>query len=266
MDAKPEPDILSLRDEDTSLRDYSNWRDRVIWPVYTPAGTASTPRNALRSFLEERKEGRGIWKWDHYFDIYDRHFSKFRNTDVHVLEIGVFSGGSLDMWQNYFGGASHIYGVDIEPQCKAYEGDGVEILIGDQADRAFWARVKQQVPQIDIVIDDGGHLPNQQMISFEELLPHLRPGGVYLCEDIHGIGNGFACYIHRFAHDLNASHQAINDLENPERRIVCKTTPLQSAVGSIHLYPFVAVIERAEVTVSEFRAPKHGTEWQPFFK
>jgi hypothetical protein len=266
MDAKPEPDILSARGEDSLLHQYSKWREAVIWPVRTPSQTASASHNSLRRFFEERKEGRGIWKWEHYFEIYDRHFGKFRNTEVHVLEIGIYSGGSLDMWQNYFGGGSHIYGVDIEPLCKAYEREGVQILIGDQADRAFWARVKVQVPQINIVIDDGGHLPNQQMVALEELLPHLQPGGVYLCEDVHGSANPFASYVHRFAHDLNASEQAINDLENPEKRIVSKTTPLQSAVSSIHLYPFVAVIERAEVALSEFRAPKHGTEWQPFLK
>src|SRR5271168_3886972 len=134
--------------EDCSLDDYSKWRDKVTWPARTSAQTPLASRNPLRSFFEERTAGRGIWKWDHYFDIYDRHFSKFRNTDVHVLEIGIYSGGSLDMWRNYFGAGSHIYGVDIEPDCQAYESDGVRILIGDQADRSFWSRVKQQVPQL----------------------------------------------------------------------------------------------------------------------
>ena len=41
--------------------------------------------------------GRLIHKWQHYFDIYDRHFSKFRGKEVVVLEIGVFQGGSLQM-------------------------------------------------------------------------------------------------------------------------------------------------------------------------
>ena len=41
------------------------------------------------------------------------------------------------------------------------------------------------MPQVDIVIDDGGHRMQQQITSFEELYPHIQPHGVYLCEDIH---------------------------------------------------------------------------------
>jgi hypothetical protein len=86
--------------------------------------------NPLRSFFENRTEGHGIWKWTHYFDVYDRHFRAFRGRDVHVLEIGIYSGGSLDMWRDYFGPKSTIYGVDIEPDCRVYEKDGVKIYIG----------------------------------------------------------------------------------------------------------------------------------------
>jgi hypothetical protein len=46
----------------------------------------------------ENNPGNLIHKWMHYFEIYDRHFSRFRNKDVHIVEIGVFQGGSLQMW------------------------------------------------------------------------------------------------------------------------------------------------------------------------
>ncbi len=65
------------------------------------------------------------------------------------------------------------------------EEEGVSVMIGDQADRRFLAEVRQRFPQVDIVIDDGGHQMRQQITSFEELYPHLQPRGVYLCEDIH---------------------------------------------------------------------------------
>ena len=38
----------------------------------------------------------------------------------------------------------------------------------------------------------AGHTPEQQIVTLEEMLPHLRPGGVYLCEDVHGIHHDFA--------------------------------------------------------------------------
>jgi hypothetical protein len=54
-------------------------------------------QNRLTEFFDNRKSGQGIWKWRHYFDVYDRHFSKFRGQEVNIVEIGVFSGGSLEM-------------------------------------------------------------------------------------------------------------------------------------------------------------------------
>jgi hypothetical protein len=94
--------------------------------------------NPLRAFFNARAEGRGIWKWDHYFDVYHRHFERFRNTDVHILEIGILSGGSLEMWRDYFGPRCHVYGVDVEEACLRYASDSIQVFIGDQADRDFW--------------------------------------------------------------------------------------------------------------------------------
>jgi 23S rRNA U2552 (ribose-2'-O)-methylase RlmE/FtsJ len=84
-----------------------------------------------------KNTGRLIHKWKHYFEVYDRHFSRFRGTDVHIVEFGVSQGGSLQMWKKYFGPKCKIYGIDINPHCKQLEEDQVEIFIGDQQDRAF---------------------------------------------------------------------------------------------------------------------------------
>jgi hypothetical protein len=226
--------------------------------------TNSTNSNPLREFFDNRKRGPGIWKWNHYFDIYDRHFRRFRGQEVYVLEIGVYSGGSLEMWRDYFGSKALIYGVDIEPACRAYENDSVKIFIGDQADRMFWQEFRRKVPALDIVIDDGGHHPNQQIVSLEELLPFLRPGGVYFCEDVCGAFNQFASYVHGLGHKLNDNSLSKDFSDDNERRIVCDCTPVQSVVGSIHVYPFVCVLEKNTSKITELVAPKHGTQWQPF--
>lgn len=221
------------------------------------------PQNPLREFFEKRKEGPGIWKWNHYFDIYERHFRKFREQEVHVLEIGVYSGGSLDMWLDYFGPRATIYGVDVVPECRIYERDRVKILIGDQADRSFWRGIRQRAPAFDVVIDDGGHEPEQQIASFEELFAYMAPGGVYLCEDVHKGFNLFASYVHGLGHKLNDCVLAEASPHDSERRLVSDCTPFQSATNSIHLYPFVTVLERNSHNKTEFRAPKRGTQWQP---
>ena len=241
------------------------------WPAAGVPASLSPParpplsRSRLEGFFDARKSGHGIWKWRHYFEIYERHFSRFCNDEVHVLEIGVNSGGSLEMWQDYFGPKARIYGVDLSPQCKAYETASMKVFTGDQADRNFWRNFRRQVPVLDIVIDDGGHQPVQQAVSLEELLPHLRPGGVYFCEDItapagDGI-NPFAAYVHGLAHRLNDYSGAAANPADSERNLTCRPNPFQQAIASVHLYPFIAVVERSRAAIGEFVAPKHGTEW-----
>ena len=129
--------------------------------------------------------GPGICKWHHYFEIYHRHFAKFRGQSPVVVEIGIAMGGSLPMWHYYFGPGTRVIGIDIDPACRQFEGDATTIMIGDQGDRDFLATVRGRVPHIDILIDDGGHTMAQQIATFEELYPHIQPNGVYLCEDMH---------------------------------------------------------------------------------
>jgi len=134
-------------------------------------------------FLANR--GRLIHKWHHYFEIYHRHLERFRSRSPVLLEIGVFQGGSLQMWRKYFGEGVKIIGVDIDPGCRRFEDDATTILIGDQADPGFLAQIRERYPHIDIIIDDGGHTMVQQITTLGELFPHLQPHGVYICEDVH---------------------------------------------------------------------------------
>jgi len=54
--------------------------------------------NPLRDFFDKKTAGPEIWKWEHYFDFYHhRRFQRFRGRDLHVLEIGVYNGGSFDI-------------------------------------------------------------------------------------------------------------------------------------------------------------------------
>jgi len=222
------------------------------------AGSAvSLEANPLWNYFQNHKEGHGIWRWEHYFDIYHRHFARFVGKKVNLLEIGVYSGGSLGMWRSYFGKESHIYGVDIADACKAYENDHVSIFIGDQADRAFWSTFRKSVKGIDILIDDGGHTPEQQQVTLEEMLPHLNPGGVYLCEDVQGDFNRFSAFATGLVNDLN-----IIDMIDAESKI----TRFQSSIHSIHFYPYMVVIEKHSVSPDKLSSLKHGTEWQPFLR
>jgi hypothetical protein len=214
--------------------------------------------NPLWEYFQNHKEGNGIWKWEHYFEIYHRHLARFVGQKVNVVEIGIYSGGSLEMWRSYFGEESHIYGVDIEQGCKAYENDRVCIFIGDQADRTFWSNFRKSVNAVDILIDDGGHELEQQRITLEEMLPILRPGRVYLCEDVHGCFNGFAAFATGLVHGLNSTEIMSGSI------LESRVSQFQSAVHSIHFYPYLVVIEKHRFAPAKLSAPRHGTKWQPF--
>ena len=133
--------------------------------------------------------GPGIMHWKHYFAVYERHFARFRGTDCVLAEVGIFSGGSLKMWRWYLGDAATIIGIDISNDTRIYErnpeyGSPDHIVIGDQSDPDFWRAFQAQHPRLNILIDDGGHRPFQQIATLEAMLPHLQPGGVFFCEDV----------------------------------------------------------------------------------
>jgi hypothetical protein len=190
--------------------------------------------------------GRLIHKWQHYFEIYDNHFKRFRGKEIVILEIGVFHGGSLQMWKNYFGDKAKIYGIDINPRAKTLEEENIKILIGSQSDRNFLRKLKDELPPIDILIDDGGHRMKQQIMTFEELFGHIKPDGVYLCEDLltsyqlvygggHKRGGTFIEYSKNLIDSLNAYHSEQASLPVNE---------FTKSVHSLHYYDSVLVIEK----------------------
>lgn len=211
--------------------------------------------NPLYSHFSRLKEGPGIVKWTHYFEAYHRHLSLFRGTQVNLLEIGIFSGGSLPMWLEYLGDRSQVWGIDIEPACKCYEAERINVVIGDQQDRSFWKKFRENSPPVNILIDDGGHTPEQQMVTLEEMLPHMPAGSVYVCEDIHGNENQFAAFATALVHRLNRW-----ELEGSK----VATSGFQRAIHSIHFYPFMCVIEKHAQPPRYLCGESHGTEWQPF--
>lgn len=126
-----------------------------------------------------------LHKWAHYFDIYERHLARFRGTSPVMLEIGVMGGGSLSMWKEYFGSGSRIIGVDINPECKAHEAEGIEVFIGSQDDPAVINAIFSKYPKVDIVLDDGSHIMQHMIASFELMYDRIQPNGVYIVEDTH---------------------------------------------------------------------------------
>jgi SAM-dependent methyltransferase len=214
--------------------------------------------SSLIDFFENHEHSL-IHKWMHYFEIYDRHFSKFRNKPLSLIEFGVAHGGSLQMWKHYFGPQARIYGVDIDPRCAALGEENITIFIGDQDDRDSIRAIRDSLPKFDIIIDDGGHTMSQQINTFEEMYGHLKDGGVYLCEDLHtsywphwGSGvrqpGSFIEYSKRLIDQLNAWYT---------REAGFAVDEFTRNAFSLHYYDSILVIEKRSMKPPEHRM--HGT-------
>lgn len=139
----------------------------------------------------ERSPYRSI-KHTTYFQVYDRLFGAYRGEPITFVEIGVLNGGSLFMWRDFFGPTARIIWVDLNPNAKKWENHGFEIFIGSQTDKEFWKDFISKVGPIDIVLDDGGHTYEQQIITAECLLEGLKDKGILVVEDTHtSYMNGF---------------------------------------------------------------------------
>jgi hypothetical protein len=201
----------------------------------------------FRHFLQ-RTDDKTLFKMDHYLDIYDRELTPWMGKDVKFLEIGVYRGGSLRMWRDFFAPQSSLTFLDIDPACKALEIAGTDIRIGDQTDVTFLAKVAQEKGPFDLVVDDGGHKMDQQITSFQTLWAAVKDGGLYIVEDTHtsywpGFGGGGhkakVSFI-EFAKDL------IDKMHSwyTEDDIGFPLHPLASEIGGIQFYDSLVILRK----------------------
>ena len=205
--------------------------------------------NELEQYFE-KNDKRLINKYQHYFDVYDRHFSKYKGQEITIVEVGVFQGGSLQMWRSYFGPKAKIWGIDIDPRCKLLEEQNTNIIIGSQEDESFLESIYDITGPIDILIDDGGHTQKQQITTFNILFDKIKNDGVYLCEDVHtsywlSYGGGsnrmgtFIQFTKKLIDKLNAFHSEENSLQ---------VDSFTRSAKSIHYYDSIVVIEKGIIT------------------
>ena len=194
-------------------------------------------------------EGKVVHKWHHYFPIYERHLARFRNTTITVIEIGVSKGGSLAMWQRFFGPMATIIGLDINERCMEHEAPGIHVRIGDQSDEAFLARVIEEFGTPDIIIDDGSHIMKHVSASFNFLYEKMSKSGVYIVEDLH------TAYLKEFGGGLdnpdtfiNLSMAFIDDINAFNTEGALAPSPMTHSTFGISFYDGVIAFERGSVT------------------
>ena len=226
----------------------------------TNTAAASSPYghgSPIEEYFDSVRTGPGVWKWRSYFDVYQRHLSRFRGTDVHLAEVGIYSGGSLLMWRNYFGANAILHGIDIANATLLYDTNpqygSPRIHIGDQSNETFWTSFRERVPRVDVLLDDGSHLFSGQNVTLAMMLDHLSPGGVYICEDIHHFSNPF---LQTVVQKFISGRQGLNVMSHG-------TPKWQREIGSVSFYPYMVVVEKLPAERPKMLLQRHGTEWQP---
>jgi hypothetical protein len=164
-----------------------------------------------------------------YFQVYEELLSRFRGKPITFVEIGVLNGGSLFMWRDFFGPQARIIGVDLNPLAKRWEQDGFEIFIGSQSSPQFWDEFYDTVGMVDVLLDDGGHTNEQQIVTTHHSLPFIRDNGLLIVEDVHasyqaGFGNpshySFINYAKLFIDGINARFPGVEVKEKMFRDLV----------------------------------------------
>ncbi len=120
-----------------------------------------------------------------YLDRYDSVLEPWVNKEIILLELGVYKGGSLCLWRDYFP-YGKIIGTDLKLPQNRDLGERISLFQGNQTDVGFLSGMSRQVaPEgFDIIIDDASHIGITTRITFWHLFDyHLKPGGLYVIED-----------------------------------------------------------------------------------
>jgi len=118
-------------------------------------------------------------------EFYPRHIESLREAAETVVEIGVWDGGSLRMWSEYFRNA-RIIGVDINFSRIKAPIERTSLRYADQSSLtdlsiALW---DVELGSVDLFIEDGMHSSRCQQICFGAMFNRVRPGGIYIIEDL----------------------------------------------------------------------------------
>lgn len=127
-----------------------------------------------------------------YIDIYAEQLAPYRTTAKNILEIGLMSGDSLRMWEEYFSGTVHGMDCDIQPHGGLADLRPImqeynhHIYILDATDKKQVGRAFKGI-KFDVIIEDAGHEITQQLTIYNNFKKHLSKGGIYIIEDIQDI-------------------------------------------------------------------------------
>lgn len=132
-------------------------------------------------------------EYHQFTEVYDDYFGKIMQKieQPRVLEVGILDGSSLKMYDEFFRGKAKIIGVDVAEKSNLFPySDAILTVRGDilNPDTVDKLRKANAGKLFDIIIDDGGHMMEQQQKTLVNLWPLLKEGGLFIIEDLHTSG------------------------------------------------------------------------------
>ena len=141
-----------------------------------------------------------------YTAFYAITLDHLREREMTILEIGIGTmlpdvpssmhgyaregyepGGSLRAWRDYFVN-SELHGIDIQPDTIIDDEERVTTHVASSLVKAevdaFIQSFDDDFQGFDIIIDDGSHIGEDQLMTLKHFYPHLKPEGYYIIEDI----------------------------------------------------------------------------------
>jgi hypothetical protein len=204
---------------------------------YEPPTQLDYARASLTEIADHFKTDKGSIKHN-YTAVYDRYFRDLRNQPgLKLMEIGVACGSSLKMWSKYFADA-RILGVDIRPDCaklcSLYPNIAIKIQNATQA----------PVPgTFDIIIDDGSHVSADIVDAFRLNWPNLKPGGLFVIEDLKCTHN--PQYPSLLPFDIPAERFDRRHFMDMIDRCLMEMDWRRGNIEFIHFYKEMAVLRKA---------------------
>ncbi|MBW0157096.1 class I SAM-dependent methyltransferase [Sinorhodobacter sp. B57] len=158
--------------------------------------TISTDGVNLSDLAEKYGSDKGPAK-HRYTELYNMLFHPYRDQPIRFLEMGLFIGGpehgisadrettdlpSVRMWLEFFSQAQ-IHGLDVS-DFSWFEHPRFSFTRCDMDRRENIRDAFKDAPPFDIIIDDASHASHHQQFALLELFPKLKPGGLYIIEDL----------------------------------------------------------------------------------
>lgn len=121
-----------------------------------------------------------------YFElIYNDLFFPICKDVKKFIEIGSYTGQSLELWRDYFKDAI-IYGLDINfSNIYLRSEDRIILQNVDQSSREQLINFNTEHNEVDVILDDGSHTMHDQQITLAILFKMLKSGGIFIIEDLH---------------------------------------------------------------------------------